>query len=154
MLLHSCYIYSNKLNTRACLFKARELVFHIWILLSQFFYFVHFGSYLLQWPMIKMLGHYSDGLGEPGDMHKYKTCASYLARSHRTIHVGVSSNVSMRPLLSMLFEPPLVFVAFWPMIKMLGHSTGALNSDARYWDGVSEPRDMHKHRYCASYLAP
>ena len=70
-----------------------------------------------------------------------------------TIPVGVSYNVSMMPLLSMLFELSLVFLAFWPMIKMLGHYTGALNSDARYWDGVSEPRDMHKHRYCASYLA-
>ena len=90
-------------------------------------------------------------MDEPGDMHKYKTCASHLARSHHP--VGVSSNVSMRPLLSMLFELSLVFVAFWPMIKMLGHYTVALNSDAQYWDGVSEPRDMHKHRYCASYLA-
>ena len=37
-----------------------------------------------------------------------------------TIPVGVSFNVSMRPLLSMLFELSLVFAAFWPMIEMLG----------------------------------
>ena len=38
-----------------------------------------------------------------------------------TIPVGVSFNVSMRPLLSMLFELSLVFIAFWPMIEILWH---------------------------------
>ena len=40
-----------------------------------------FGSYLLQWPRIIMTDAQSwDGVSEPCDMHKYKACASYLAR--------------------------------------------------------------------------
>ena len=95
--------------------------------------------------MIKMLGHYWDGAGEPRGMHKLQDLCILLGSLTPSLWV-CRPTVSMRPLLSMLFELPLVFLAFWPMIKML-------NSDARYWDGVSEPRDMHKHRYCASYLA-
>ena len=42
---------------------------------------VKLGSCLLQWPMIIMTDAQSwDGVSEPCDMHKYKACASYLAR--------------------------------------------------------------------------
>ena len=59
---------------------------------------VHFGSFSLQWPMIKMLGHYrclnfrcdpEDGASEPCDMHKYKSCASYLDHLHHPCDVCV-----------------------------------------------------------------
>ena len=42
---------------------------------------VKLGSCLLPWPMIIMTDAQSwDGVSEPCDMHKYKACASYLAR--------------------------------------------------------------------------
>jgi hypothetical protein len=45
----------------------------------------HFGSFSLQWPMFKILEHYRwswGGVRDPCHMHKYKSCASSLARSH------------------------------------------------------------------------
>jgi hypothetical protein len=97
-------------------FGTRELVFHICILLSHFLYFVHFGSYLLQWPMIKMLGHYWDGAGEPRGMHKLQDLCILLGSLTPSLWV-CRPTVNMRPLLSTLFELPLVFLAFWPMIN-------------------------------------
>ena len=61
---------------------------------------VHFGSFSLQWPMIKMLGHYRclnfgcdprDGASEPCDVHKYKSCASHLAHLHHPCNMRVQS---------------------------------------------------------------
>jgi hypothetical protein len=45
----------------------------------------HFGSFSVQWPMFKILEHYRwswGGVRDPCHMHKYKSCASSLARSH------------------------------------------------------------------------
>jgi hypothetical protein len=33
--------------------------------------------FLLQWPMIKIVDHIPDGVSEPCDVYKYKSCASY-----------------------------------------------------------------------------
>jgi hypothetical protein len=66
--------------------------------------------------MIKMLGHYWDGVGEPRGMHKLQDLCILLGSLTPSLWV-CRPTVSMRPLLSTLFELPIVFLAFWPMIN-------------------------------------
>ena len=119
--------------------------------------FAHFGpSFFLTlfsriMPMIEMSWHtiYVNMLRwdcEPCDMHKSRSCASYLA--HRSI---VAYSCVQRPMYIYIrhsFWFTLVFFENMPMIEMSWHN---IYVNVLRWDCT--PCAMHKSRCYASYLA-
>ena len=83
---------------------------------------------------------------EPCDMHKYRTCASYLAHLPHPCSCFCVSNVSMRHYVKLLF---MIKFSISFRMRMIETDCGTMWQQG--WS--SEPCDMHKYESCASYLA-